>query len=99
MASRLSPSARVSKFIKYYIMNLPLIKGRFSKAEAIDLLSQMMLVKIRYYENKIDKDLSEEDIKMRENLIKQIQKDYFRARAAILSGKNNCELDGEIKIM
>lgn len=80
-------------------MNLPLIKGRFSKAEAIDLLSQMMLVKIRYYENKIDKDLSEEDIKMRENLIKQIQKDYFRARTAILSGKNNCELDGEIKIM
>jgi len=99
MANRLSPWARVSKFIKYYIMNLPLIKGRFSKAEAIDLLSQMMLVKIRYYENKIDKDLSEEDIKMRENLIKQIQKDYFRARQAILSGKNNCELDGEIKIM
>lgn len=80
-------------------MNIPLIKGSFSKAEAIDLLSQIMLVKIRYYENKIDKDLSEEDIKMRETLIKQIQQDYINARQAILSGKNNCVLDAEINII
>jgi cob(I)alamin adenosyltransferase len=80
-------------------MKLPLIKGCFSKAEAIDLLSQMTLVKIRFYENKIDKDLSEEDIKMRENHIKQIQQDYSKARQAILSGKKNCVLDAEINII
>jgi hypothetical protein len=80
-------------------MNIPLIKGSFSKSEAVDLLSQIMLVKIRYYENKIDKDLSEEDIKMRENLIKQIQQDYMKARQAILSGKKNCVLDAEINII
>ncbi len=80
-------------------MNIPLIKGSFSKSEAVDLLSQIMLVKIRFYENKIDKDLSEEDIKMRENLIKQIQQDYMKARQAILSGKKNCVLDAEINII
>ena len=66
-------------------MNLQLIKGRFSKEEGIELLTQMVQVKIRFHEQKISKSHDEADIKMREKRIKQLQQDLQEARTALLA--------------
>lgn len=64
-------------------MNIPLIQGTFSATDAIDLITQMIHIKIKFQENKINASSSEEDMKMREKRIKQLQKDLFEARNAI----------------
>ncbi len=79
-------------------MNLQLIKGRFSREEALEMLTQLIHVKIKYHENKIDKSQNEEDIKMRERRIKQLQNDFYEAKLLILSKGESCELDASVKI-
>ena len=61
-------------------MNLQIIKGSFETSEAIDLLSQLTSIKIKYHEDKIDATRNEEDIKQRENRIKQLQNELGEAR-------------------
>lgn len=63
--------------------NIQLFDGSFEQQEALDLLTQMVQVKIRYHENKISSLSNEEDIKMRENRIKLLQKELFEARTFI----------------
>jgi hypothetical protein len=79
-------------------MNIQLIKGRFSKDDALELLSQLVLTKIKFHEGKIQKSHSEEDIKMRERRIKQLQHDFHETKVAIMKRNGSCELDAEIKI-
>lgn len=79
-------------------MNLPILKGIFSQADALDILTQMVQIKIKYHENKIDKSQNEEDIKSREQRIKQLHKDFYEAKQLILSQGASCELDGDIII-
>ncbi len=79
-------------------MHLPLINGSFTQAEAIDLLTNFIHVKIKFHENKIDKSHNEEDIKMREKRIKQLQKDFYEAKQEILLGGKKCELNAVIEI-
>ena len=59
-------------------MNLQLIQGQFSAGDAIDILTKMVEVKIKFHEAKILSQLNEEDIKMRENRIKQLQKNWLK---------------------
>lgn len=61
-------------------MNIPLIQGQFSAKDATDLITQLIHVKIKFHEGKINHASSEEDIKMREQRIKQLQKDLYEAR-------------------
>ena len=68
-------------------MNFQLIKGHFSTKEAIELVTQMVHVKIKFQESKIQNASSEEDIKMRESRIKQLQKDLYEMKNVI--EKNN----------
>lgn len=79
-------------------MNLQLINGTFSREEALELLNQMVHIKIKFHESKIEKSHNEEDIKMRERRIKQIQKDFYEVKEAIHSNGDMCELEAEIKI-
>ena len=79
-------------------MKIQLIQGRFTKEDTLELLSQLVLAKVKFHENKIEKSLSEEDIKMRERRIKQLQHDFHETKKAILMGNSNCELEAEIKI-
>ena len=44
-------------------MNIQLIQGEFSSNDAIDLMTQMVHIKIKYHENKINSHSSEDDIK------------------------------------
>lgn len=80
-------------------MMLHLIKGNYSQSEALDLLTQLIHVKIRFHENKIEKSHKEEDIKMRERRIKQLQKEFYEAKKFILSKGSKCELESEINIL
>ncbi len=66
-------------------MNIPLIQGMFSASDAIDLITQMIHVKIKFQESKINSTSSEEEIKMRERRIKELQKDLYEARKEIES--------------
>lgn len=56
-------------------MTIQLIKGEFPKSDALSLLSQLIQAKINFHEQKIQGDMSEEDIKYREQKIKNLQTD------------------------
>ncbi|MCP1385738.1 hypothetical protein GVN20_18695 [Runella sp. CRIBMP] len=78
-------------------MNIPLLKGNFTQSEALDILTQLVHVKIKFHESKIEKSDNEEDIKMRENRIKNLLQDFYEAKQLILKQKQ-CDLNAEIHI-
>lgn len=61
-------------------MNIQLINGHFSAPEALDILTQLVHTKVRFHENQISQSDNEEDIKTRENRIKNLQRELFEAR-------------------
>lgn len=61
-------------------MKISLIQGQFSSQEALELISKMINVKIKFHENRITSSCTEEDIKMREKKIKHLQKDLYEVR-------------------
>lgn len=79
-------------------MVLPLIHGRFSKSDTLDLLTQMVQVKIRFHENKIKDSHSEEDIKMRESRIRELQQSLYELKKELEINGNNFSLLSQIKI-
>ncbi len=79
-------------------MNIPLIKGHFDAQEALELITQMIHVKIKYQEGKISQNSNEEDIKMRENRIKELQKDLFAARQLLESKGSMIDIVSTIEI-
>ena len=94
----------VSRWVKdnnqkhHYKMNIQLIQGQFGGKEAIELITQMIHAKVKFHENIISNDDSEEDIKMRENRIKQLQKDLFDARQYIEKKGENVSINASIEI-
>jgi hypothetical protein len=79
-------------------MKLQLLQGSFSPEESLRLLSQMVQLKIKYQEDKIQQDAAEEDIKWRETKIKKLQHELAELKALIQNSKNNLTLDGVISI-
>ncbi|WP_407526790.1 hypothetical protein PDL71_06115 [Lacibacter sp. MH-610] len=79
-------------------MQIKILEGSFSAKEALDILTQLVHVKIRYHETKIQHLDSEEDIKMREKRIQQLQKDLYELRTYLESGKKKVNLLGSIEI-
>lgn len=66
-------------------MELQLIDGSFPRNEMLDILTQMIDVKIRYHESKIDQSVNEDDIKMREKKIRSLQDELSIFREALQS--------------
>lgn len=66
-------------------MNIQLIEGNFDAKDALDILTKMIHVKIKFQEDKINESSSEEDINMRETRIKRLQKHLFEMRQHIES--------------
>lgn len=79
-------------------MNIQLIQGQFGGKEAIELITQMIHGKVKFHENIISNDDSEEDIKMRESRIKQLQKGLFDARNYIEKKGENVSINASIEI-
>jgi hypothetical protein len=78
-------------------MDIQLLKGNFSQSDALDILTQLVHVKIKFHESKIEKSDNEEDIKMRENRIKKLLQDFYEAKQLILK-QDRCDLNAEINI-
>lgn len=64
-------------------MNIQLIQGQFNAKDAIDIITQMIHIKIKFHENKITGNSTEEDIKFSETKIKRLQKELFEMRKHI----------------
>ncbi len=79
-------------------MKLQLIKGNFTQKEAIELIVQMVHVKIKYHENQINNNSTEEDIKARESKIKQLQKELFELRQNLNSKGQNVKIEAFIDV-
>ncbi len=79
-------------------MNLQLLQGQFSSQEAIDIITKMVHVKIKFHEDKIHSLSDEEDIKMREKRIKQLQKELYEVRNFITDKKAKIGLESVLEI-
>ena len=79
-------------------MNIQLIQGEFSAPDALELVTQMIQLKIKYHESKIVTDTSEEDIKYRESRIKRLQKELAELRETMILNNKNIQLEVTIKI-
>ena len=64
-------------------MTIKLLQGDFEKNEAIAILTRLIDVKIKHHESSIALLANEEDVKSRENKIKNLQKSLFEMRQFI----------------
>lgn len=80
-------------------MNFQLIQGQFSPNEAVEIITKIIHVKIKYHENKIVETSSEEEMKMRETKIIKLQKDLFEIRNYIQDKKGTIDLQANIDIL
>lgn len=79
-------------------MNIQLIQGQFSANEAIEIITQMIQVKIKFHENKINNSHGEEATKMREKRIKDLQQDLHSVRNYIQNHGENITLQSELTL-
>ena len=79
-------------------MNIQLIQGNFSATDALELITQMISSKIKFHENKITHNSSEEDIKFRETKIKRLQKDLYDIRNFVENSKGEVNIQSEIHL-
>jgi hypothetical protein len=73
-----------------------LIQGKFSANDAIDIITQMVQVKIKFHESKITNTSNEEDSKLEEKRIKELQNELQNLRSNILSKGELVELSSVI---
>ena len=79
-------------------MKIQLINGQFTANETIELVSQMIQVKIKFLEKKISNLHHEEDIKSKETKIVKLQNTLSALRQKIISNDRNLEIACEIEI-
>jgi hypothetical protein len=79
-------------------MNLQLISGQFPQQDALDIITQMVNVKIRYHEKKISGNSNEEDVKSREAKIKRLQKELYEIRKKMLLTSGNLSMDASVNL-
>jgi argininosuccinate lyase len=79
-------------------MQLQLLQGQFSAREALNILSEMIQVKIRFHEAKIEASDREEDIHMRERRISELQNEMHRLRHAFKSNEDMVTLEAAVNL-
>jgi hypothetical protein len=79
-------------------MTIQLLEGEFNTAEGLDLISQMINIKIKYQESKINNSANEEDIKQRESKIKRLQKDLEDIRKYLANNSNKLNIQSLINL-
>lgn len=78
-------------------MKINLLQGDFDKKEALILVTKLIDVKIKHHENSIAALATEEDIKWREQKIKNHQKSLFEFRQFV-ENKDKVNFECEIDI-
>ncbi len=79
-------------------MKIQLIEGNFDPKDAVEILTKMIHVKIKFQEDKINQAAKEEDINMREARIKKLQKDLFDIRKYIESQSGKITIQSSITL-
>lgn len=79
-------------------MKIKLFEGEFQPEEILDLITQMIDLKIKFHESKITNESSEEDIKFRESKIKQLQQEKDLFRINIKTKHHSIKVDSVIQI-
>ena len=79
-------------------MKIHLIQGQFTGKDAITLITKMIDVKIKFQEEKIKNSDNEEDVKMRETRIKNLQKELYESRKLIESNGDSVSIECEINL-
>jgi predicted RNase H-like nuclease (RuvC/YqgF family) len=79
-------------------MKIQLIQGHFTSRDVISIITKMIDVKIKFQEEKIKNADNEEDIKMRENRIKSLQKALYDSRKTIEVLGESVSVQSEINI-
>ena len=79
-------------------MKVQIIQGNFDAKDALDILTKMIHVKIKFQEDKINNASGEEEIKMRENRIIKLQRDLFDIRKHIESQGMKIAIQSSITI-
>lgn len=64
-------------------MEFNIINGKFKKQELLDIVTQFVNTKIKFHEKKISLSQTEEDIKMREARIRELQQKLFELRTGL----------------
>lgn len=77
---------------------ITILDGSFEPAEGIELIRMMLRIKIQYHENKIQKDSTEEDVKMRERRIKQLQEEMDRLNQIAAGSTLPLQIHGQVSI-
>jgi hypothetical protein len=77
-------------------MNIQLIEGQYNKKEALELITQMIHIKIKFHENKINNNSNEEDVKYRETKIKNLQKELFELKYYLDNNGNSVQLEAHV---
>lgn len=72
-----------------------LIDGNFSKTEALDIVTRMVDIKIRFHESKIQQSADEEDVKNRERKIKTLQHELQEFRESLVR-KDKVDIHAEL---
>lgn len=79
-------------------MNVELLNGLFDTTDAKDLISQMIQLKVKYHENKIDHSTNEEDIKFREAKIKALQEQLYSFQKCYETSEGKLSLSAHIVV-
>lgn len=79
-------------------MKIHLIQGQFTGKDAISIITKMIDVKIKFQEDKIKHSDNEEDVKMRENRIKILQKELYESRKLIEANGEIVSIESEINL-
>lgn len=77
-------------------MKISLLKGSFSPKEIENLITELIQVKIKFHEEKINKLEEEETMKMRENRIIKLQNDLKELRSFLNNSDKLVNVDAEI---
>ena len=83
---------------KQQTMNIQLIDGQFNAKESLDIISEMIQVKIRFHESKIGDLSNEEDIKVRENKIRTLQNELQEVRQFMLQAHGKLNMHSDISL-
>jgi len=79
-------------------MKIHLIQGQYSGKDALDIITKMISIKIKFHESKIESSQNEEDIKVRETRIIVLQEELYESRKFIESKGDTVSVESVIKL-
>ena len=79
-------------------MEIKLVTGSFEQREALDLITRLIDVKIRFHEERIRKSDQEEDIKQRETKIIRLQQDLYTLRQELGRNEKLVSIDAGLHV-